>query len=115
MTDPFVLTTASSILCSHGFGISAGNSGRLKVGGKEVLLAGLAGKSFTCSIPDNPNTGIKHCTKVSTVSAGEKSRLTVGKVSVLLDVLVGLTDGAPPPPNLVVVPKQARLRAAVKP
>lgn len=116
MTDPAVLTTESSLTCAHGFKISATSTTRLRVGKKAVLLAKVAGQSIDCTLPDDPNTGTKHCTKVATVSVGESSKLKVGNVSVLLDALAGLSDGTPPPtgaPLLPVVANQTRLRAAV--
>jgi hypothetical protein len=116
--NPAVLTSASSLTCAHGFAVAAGTTGRLRVGGKPVLLAGLTGASIDCKLPDDPNTSTKHCTQVSQVSAGESARLTVGKASVLLDVLAGLSDGTPPPtgaPLLPAVANQTKLRAAVKP
>ncbi len=118
MIVPAVLTTESTLTCAHGFAVSAGSSSRLRVAGKAVLLADLAGQSIDCRLPDDPNTSTKHCTKVAQVSAGESSKLTVGSVSVLLDVVAGLSDGTPPPtgpPLLPAVAQQAKLRAAVAP
>lgn len=116
MTDPAVLTTESSLTCAHGFKVSADSTARLRVGKKDVLLAELPDKAVDCRLPDDPNTGTKHCTKVTTVSVGQSSKLTVGNVSVLLDVLAGFSDGTPPPtgaPLLPAVANQTRLRAAV--
>ncbi|MFG1817782.1 hypothetical protein ACGFIF_28760 [Kribbella sp. NPDC049174] len=116
MKIPAVLTTDSTVTCAHAGKISADSTSRLRVADKPVLLANLAGKTVDCKLPDDPNTGTKHCTKVSAVSAGESSKLKVGNVSVLLDVLAGLSDGTPPPtggvPLLPAVAGQTRLRAA---
>ncbi len=115
MTNPAVLTTEGSLTCAHGFKVSADSATRLRVGTKAVLLAELADKAVDCKLPDDPNTGTKHCTKVTTVSAGESSKLTVGNVSVLLDVLAGFSDGTPPPTGAPLLPAaagQTRLRAA---
>ncbi|MEU4195406.1 hypothetical protein AB0E69_26130 [Kribbella sp. NPDC026611] len=118
MVNPTVLTTDSTLNCFHGFAVSAGSSSRLRVGGKNVLLAKLGGKSIDCKVPNDPTTSTKQCTKVTQVSAGESSKLTVGGASVLLTGLAGISDGGPPlaaAPLLPAVANQSKLRAAVAP
>lgn len=112
---PAVLTTASTLTCGHGFTVAAATSSRLTVGGNPVLAAPLTGRAVNCSVPADPSTGTKPCTKVASVTVGDSARLTVGGASVLLAGLAGLTDGGPPATGTPIVPataNQNRLRAA---
>jgi hypothetical protein len=100
-----VLTTASSVTCTHGGVVDISSDAKLTVGaaGDRVLLqAGVMGKSFKtappCSNLDNPNTGALQCKHVVTVTGGTSSKLRVGGQPVLLASLAGTTDGVPPPP-----------------
>src|SRR4051794_3371499 len=110
-----VLTTSSSITCSHSGGITPTGASKLKINGSPVVLkAGVAGKSVgppPCSVTTNTNTGTKQCSSVTAVSGGEASKLKVNGQPVLLETLSGTTDGTPPalPSGLKATANQTKL------
>ena len=92
---PTVLTTGSTVKCSHQGTATLSSTAKLTVGTKSVLLSTdfaswpIAG----CTQTGGPPTP---CTSIVSVAAGAATKLTVGGVAVLLDTLSGPTNGAPP-------------------
>lgn len=80
-----VLTSASTVACSHGGTVATSATTTLRVGGKGVLLE--VGEAVTCPQPTQTR-----CTKVTAVSQGQAARLTVKGDPVLLASLQGTTD-----------------------
>lgn len=94
-----VLTTASTVTCSHtaptpGI-VSTASSAKLRVKGQPVLLKNsIAEEAISgCGIIPDPNTKAVTCVRVKKVEAGEAQKLTVAGESVMLDTLTGKTDG----------------------
>ncbi len=127
MAATSVLTTQSSVTCADLAIVKTTSSAKLRVGVKvgpaqvmaPVLLFGEIPTSDVqvCPVPDDPNTGITKCRKVTSVSKGAAAKLTVGKKPVALGSLTGSTDGiavvGTPPQfrGLIVAAGQTRLRA----
>jgi hypothetical protein len=117
---PFVLTTASTVTCTHNGKVNVEGAKKLKVGGNAVLLeAGIDAKSISgCVTQDLDVSGVpktRQCQHVASISraapvppppplppaitAGKATKLKVNGMPVMLDTLKGLTDGldaAPP-------------------
>jgi hypothetical protein len=117
----FILTAASTIVCSHPLApIPVTGSVRLTVLGAGVLTVdGVAGKTIpptSCSSENTPPT--KKCTGIVKVTGGLVARLTVEGMPVLGQLgFNGTTDGLPAPvpplPGLVADPVQKFLTAGV--
>ena len=90
-----VLTTGSSVTCSHQGRVALSSSAKLKVANNPVLLStDFASWGITnCTQTGGPPTP---CTNIVSVATGPASKLTVGRVPVMLDTLAGPTNGAPP-------------------
>ncbi|GHO90347.1 hypothetical protein KSF_003950 [Reticulibacter mediterranei] len=119
MSNPNVLTIASTIDCPHTGQVtfSTDIKHKLKVQGNPVLLKSdieNAPVSAACTNQDNPPSTRK-CTKVSSVTGGESTKLKVGGVPVILSTVTGFTDGFPPLPSLLtgITPVQSKLVVAV--
>jgi len=91
-----VLTESSTVDCGHGGSVSVQGQSKLTVGGSAVLVqGGVTGKSVSalCATQDKPDSGLKKCTTVASVTAGYATKLTIGGSPVVLDTLAGTTDG----------------------
>ncbi len=107
----YVLTTASTIECSHGGTVDVTNEPNLKVDNKPVLIG--IGPTFSkkCPLTDNASTGTVQC-KSAFITGGTASKLKVGGSPVMLDTVMGTTDGgAPPPTPITVKANQSKLFA----
>jgi hypothetical protein len=118
MSNPNVLTTVSTIACSHSGQVtfSSDINHKLKVQGKSVLLKSDIENAPVSAACTNQNTSSTHkCTKVSSVTGGESTKLKVGGVPVMLSTMTGFTDGFPPSPSPLtgVTPVQSKLVVAV--
>jgi hypothetical protein len=113
-----VLTTGSTVTCTHGGKVATGSTAKLKVNGLPVLLAaGVSERAVTtCPVVDDPNTSTTKCRKVATILKAPAAKLKVGGQAVILDTLTGMTNGTPPPPPLgaelgTAVANQTKLQA----
>jgi hypothetical protein len=94
----FVLTTASTVDCSHMGPVALAAANKLTINGMSVLLlSDISGASITCLNPTDPNTQSKPCMTVIS-AAGAAAKLTVSGAGVALDTLSGTTDGHDPSP-----------------
>jgi hypothetical protein len=87
-----VLTTSSTITCSHQGTVQKTSTAKLKVNGSPVLLESSLG-----AIPDCPNqsSSTTKDTKVASV-LGAAQKLKAGGNGVLLATLSGKGNGSPP-------------------
>jgi hypothetical protein len=118
MADGYVLTTASTVTCTHPTPgkVTLNSLAKLRVNSRPVLVAGsVTGSSVSCTIPDNPNTSTKRCAQVAKETGGHAPKLKVGNIPALLDGLTGMTDGQPPVPPagtpLTASADQSKLKA----
>ena len=88
-----VLTTSSTINCSHQGTVQKTSTEKLKVNGSSVLL-----ESSLKAIPDCPNqsSSTTKDKKVDSVLGGIAQKLKSGGTGVLLATLSGKGDGSPP-------------------
>jgi hypothetical protein len=93
-----VLTTASTIKCSHQGTVSVSSAGQsdLQIDGNSALVVGdLVGVSISgCTNPSSSSS--KQCATTTSMIVGDASTLEAGGKPVLLDTATGLTDSIPP-------------------
>jgi hypothetical protein len=98
-----VLTTASTLACSHGGTLQVSPSQhQLTVDDHPALLQTdlLAATVSGCKTP--ATTSSKPCLKVASMLVGPATKLTVGGTPVVLETAQGLTDGVPQPATWTV-------------
>ena len=109
---PAVLTTGSTVQCSHQAPVTLkASKSKLKAAGNPVLVASdLTG----ATIVGCPNTGpgLKPCTTTQSPVAGVATKLSVGGQPVLLETATGATDGNPPATWSVKTAGQSVLKAS---
>jgi hypothetical protein len=107
---PAVLTTASKLVCPHGFDMLATpGAAMLTVDGNPVLVrADLLTATFACAAS---GPGIKPCTKVASIDAGLSGTLRIRDEPAALATALGTTDGNPPTPWRVTSAGQTKLEA----
>jgi hypothetical protein len=93
---PSVLTTSSTVQCSHQAKVALQSSQtKLKAGGSPVLLQT---DMIGASISGCPNSGpsLTPCSSTVSVTAGMATNLSVDSTPVLLESATGLTNSVPP-------------------
>ncbi len=108
-----VLTTASSLSCTHGGSVTLKSSqNKLTVDHHPVLLqTDLIGASIAgCS---NTGPGLTPCSSITSIIAGASTALKVDGTAVMTDAAIGLTQAYPPLPVLWRVSSagQTKMRA----
>jgi hypothetical protein len=110
---PPILTAQSVIMCAHGGQIRAiPEQMNVTIQGAPILcVPDLIGAPIVgCALPPTPAT--KPCTLVVETFPGSWSfKVTVGGRPAYVSTLVGLTDGVPPSPLIVVYPGQVTVEA----
>jgi hypothetical protein len=92
----FVLTTSSSVACSHNGTIKpVGVQQKLKAGGAFVLVDGdfSSATISSCSNPTDSNTGSVQCQTSQSQTGGTAQKLKVNGKPVLLKSVQGQTSG----------------------
>ncbi|HEV2814900.1 MAG TPA: hypothetical protein VGW10_16715 [Solirubrobacteraceae bacterium] len=111
---PPLLTTAATILCAHGGRVAIiPRQTKVLAGGSPVVcVPDLMGAPIAgCALPPTPAT--KPCTTVAAIFPGSWSmRVLAGGKPVYLQTLMGLTDGVPPSPLMVVFPGQLTVQGS---
>ena len=99
---PAVLTTASTLICSHGGQLVVqASTTALHAGGSPVLVkADLLAATVSGCTNTATNLGQKPCLAVTSVAVGASTDLTVSGQPVMLETAQGLTDASPPLPVL---------------
>lgn len=108
-----VLTTDSSVKCSHTGGVQLGpGTPKLKVQGKSVLMKlDIEGRSVDATCTNKPPPDKTPCTLVVTVKSGLATKLSVQGESLLLDTTNGETNSTPVLGTLQVTETQTKLTA----
>jgi hypothetical protein len=92
-----VLTTAATVMCSHGGTVQlSASQHKLTVAGQPVLVDGdLVGATVSgCGQPSSQSTS--PCMTTTSMIAGAALKLTAGGNGVLLKSANGITDSLPP-------------------
>ena len=88
-----VLTTSSTINCSHQGTVKKTSTAKLKVNGSSVLLESSLGAISDCP---NQSSSTTKDSKVDSVLGGVAQKLKAGGNGVLLATLSGKGNGSPP-------------------
>ncbi len=110
---PPLLNASATIMCAHGGRVAViPRQAKVLAGGAPVVcVPDLMGAPIAgCALPPTPAT--KPCTMVATILPGSWSmKVLAGGKPVYLQTLVGLTDGVPPSPLVVMFPGQVTVQA----